>query len=38
MSFLFHKRTQKVMKWVWIGVSAIIIASMIIVYVASGFQ
>jgi hypothetical protein len=32
MSFLFHKRTQKTIKWVWITVAVAIIISMIFAY------
>ncbi len=35
MSLLFHKRTKKVVKYVWIVFSIIIILSMVVVY--SGF-
>lgn len=37
MSFLFSKKAQKTIKWVWIVLSAIIIFSMVVVYSASGF-
>jgi predicted nucleic acid-binding Zn ribbon protein len=36
MSFLFDKKTQKAIKWVWMVISVIIIASMVIVYTGSG--
>lgn len=32
MSFLFHKRTQKAIKWVWIGIAVLIILSMVFAY------
>ena len=32
MSFLFHKRTKKAMKWAWIIVAALIILSMVFAY------
>ncbi len=32
MSFLFDKRTQKAIKWVWIVIAALIIISMVFVY------
>ncbi len=38
MSFLFSKKAQKTIKWVWIVLSVIIIASMVVVYSASGLQ
>jgi hypothetical protein len=37
MSFLFSKKAQKTIKWVWIVLSIIIILSMLVVYGASGF-
>jgi len=32
MSFLFDKRTQKAVKWVWIVIATLIILSMVFVY------
>lgn len=32
MSFLFHHKTKAVLKWVWIVVAVLIIASMLLVY------
>ena len=29
MSFLFHKRTKKIMQWVWGGVAILVAVSMI---------
>jgi hypothetical protein len=38
MSFLFSKKAQKTIKWLWIVLSVIIIASMVVVYSGSGLQ
>jgi hypothetical protein len=35
MSFLYHKRTKSVIKWAWIVIVLVIIASMVLTY--SGF-
>lgn len=32
MSFLFHKRTQKAMRWVWIVLAILIILSMVLAF------
>ena len=36
MSFLFDKRTQKAVKWIWIVIAALIILSMVFVYSGTG--
>jgi t-SNARE complex subunit (syntaxin) len=38
MSFLYSKKAQKAIKWIWIVLSIIIILSMVVVYSASGLQ
>ena len=35
MSFLFHKRTKKVLQWVW-GVVAILVALGMVIFFAPG--
>ncbi|HEY4521122.1 MAG TPA: hypothetical protein VJL57_01845 [Candidatus Paceibacterota bacterium] len=32
MSFLFHKRTKKVMQWIWGGLAILIIISMVLFF------
>lgn len=32
MSFLFHKRTKKVMQWVWGGIAVLVIISMVLFF------
>jgi hypothetical protein len=32
MSFLFHKNTQKAIKWIWAVIAILIIVSMILAY------
>lgn len=32
MSFLFHRKTQKAIKWVWIVIASLIVISMVFAY------
>jgi hypothetical protein len=32
MSFLFHEKTKKAMKWIWIVVASMIVISMVFAY------
>ena len=32
MSFLFHKRTKKVMQWIWGGIAILVIISMVLFF------
>lgn len=32
MSFLFHERTKKTIKWVWVVIAIIIVISMVFAY------
>jgi hypothetical protein len=29
MSFLYHKNTKKIIKWIWIVIASLIVASMV---------
>jgi uncharacterized membrane protein SpoIIM required for sporulation len=32
MSFLFHKNTQKAIRWIWGGIAILIVVSMVLTY------